>query len=101
MSYGPGGAPYNVFGWLVVTTLLRPLASEMFSTDMYDRNEDKKSWLSAGDLTIRGERPVVGPHVVPQRQLNQVPGKEIKEVSFPPFAATRRNTRRLGFCLDL
>lgn len=84
----------------MVTTLLRPLASEMFSTDMYDRNEDKSTWLSAGDLTSRGERPVVGPHVVPQRQLNQVPDKEINEVRiFPsPFAATRRHIRRLGFC---
>jgi len=26
------------------------------------------------------ERPVVGPHVVPQRQLTQVPGEDVMEV---------------------
>jgi hypothetical protein len=82
MSYGPGGVPYNVFGWLTVTLFLRHLGTEMFSTDLYDQKEDKRSWLPAEGLEARGERPVVGPHVVPQRQLSQIPGREAKEVSF-------------------
>jgi len=82
LSYGPGGVPYNVLGWLGVSLVLAPLGSEMFSADEYDRNPDKRSWLPDEEIPKReGERPRVGRHVVPQRQLNQLPGKEMKEVS--------------------
>lgn len=79
MSYGPGGPPHNVFGWFAITTVLRPMMTEMFSTGVYDDMPDKRSWLP-GSLKRRGERPVVGPHAAPQRQLNQVPGNEIRRV---------------------
>lgn len=83
LSYGPGGVPYNVLGWLGVSLVLAPLGSEMFSVDEYDRNPDKRSWLPDDEPIPRreGGRPRVGPHVVPQRQLNQIPGDEMKQVS--------------------
>lgn len=82
MSYGPGGVPYNAFGWLIASVVLRPMTSEMFSTKVYDGQEDKGTWLSEGLTRRKGERPNVGPHAAPQRQLNQVPGNEIQKVSF-------------------
>ncbi|KAL2007592.1 hypothetical protein VTN00DRAFT_9030 [Thermoascus crustaceus] len=81
LSYGPGGVPYNVLGWLGVSLVLAPLGSEMFSVDEYDRNPDKRSWLPDDEPIPHreGKRPRVGPHVVPQRQLNQIPGDEMKQ----------------------
>ena len=82
MSYGPGGVPYNVFGWLLATVVLHPMTSEMFSTNVYDGQADKRSWLPETLNHRKWERPIVGPHAAPQRQLTQVPGKEMQEVSF-------------------
>lgn len=82
MGYGPGGLPYNVFGWLLATVVLRPMTSEMFSTDVYksEIDQDSRSWLPEGDLRRKGERPLVGPHAAPQRQLDQIPGSEVQKV---------------------
>jgi hypothetical protein len=81
MSYGPGGVPYNALGWLLVTVVFRPMTSEMFSTNVYDGQADKRSWLPDILSNRNWERPIVGPHAAPQRQLTQVPGKEMQEVS--------------------
>ena len=85
MGYGPSGLPYNVFGWLLATVVLRPLTSEVFSTALYSRaiEQDARSWLPESVLKKRkGERPAVGPHAAPQRQLDQIPGKEVQKVCF-------------------
>lgn len=82
VSYGPGGIPNNAFGWLVVSVFFNPFRREMLSTDVYDRK------VMAGEDTSlltslqprEGERPVVGPHAVPQRQLDGIPGMEVSEV---------------------
>lgn len=82
LSYGPGGVPYNLFGWLIARVVLGPLGSEMLSTAVYERNEDQETYLPAEGITVReGKRPVVGPHVVPQRQLSQIPDNKVQEVS--------------------
>jgi hypothetical protein len=84
MSYGPGGVPYNLFGWLIAKVVLGPLGSEMLSTGLYERDEDQETYLPAEGITTReGPRPSVGPHVVPQRQLSQIPDKKIQEVGTP------------------
>lgn len=92
-SYGPGGLPNNFVGWLTVRMLFQPFKREMFSTEEYVRRVDAAEGHGKGDegfLTLsetqlgarRGEeRPVVGPHVVPQRQLTQIPEEEVVEVS--------------------
>lgn len=82
MSYGPGGVPYNAFGWLVAAVVLRPMTSDVLSTNVYEGQEDKGTWLPESVAQRKGERPIVGPHAAPQRQLNQFPGKEVQEVSF-------------------
>lgn len=92
-SYGPGALPNNFVGWLTVRMLLQPFKREMFSTEEYVRRVDAAEGHGKGDegfLTLsekqlearRGEeRPVVGPHVVPQRQLTQIPEEAVVEVS--------------------
>lgn len=80
MSYGPGGVPYNVFGWLFAAVLFLPLTSNTRDTKIYDDSEDTRTWLHVEGLRDRGERPIIGPHAVPQRQLSQLPDEDIKKV---------------------
>lgn len=92
-SYGPAGVPTNALGWVLVRVLFQPFGREMFSTEEYVRRIEAAEGHGKGDdgfLVLseeelgsrRGEeRPVVGPHVVPQRQLTQVPGEAVTEVS--------------------
>ena len=64
----------------------------MFSTEVYTRQVDALEGHGAGgegylDLAPEQsrsvtDRPFVGPHVVPQRQLSQLPDEDIKEVCF-------------------
>jgi hypothetical protein len=91
-SYGPGGPPHNALGWLIVRALFQPFGREMFSTDEYVRRIAAAEGHGTGDegfLTLSeeqlgsrsaAERPVVGPHVAPQRQLTQVPDEAVMEV---------------------
>ncbi|KAL1973202.1 hypothetical protein VTN31DRAFT_6744 [Thermomyces dupontii] len=45
---------------------------------MYDRNPDKRSWLTSDALPWHhGPRPQMGPHPAPQSQLDQAAGAEI------------------------
>lgn len=80
LSYGPGGVPHNVFGWVVVN-LMRPLTRETLSTTVYEekiQQGETESFLV--NLPAReGERPEMGSHAVPQRQMNQIPDLEVKE----------------------
>ncbi|KAF2093893.1 hypothetical protein NA57DRAFT_61111 [Rhizodiscina lignyota] len=76
ISLGPGGAPHNVIGWFFVSMLLSPLGQNMLSLKVYDHCTDNTSII--GDIPIRqGSRPIIARHAVPQRQVNQVPDKEI------------------------
>ncbi|KAL1987305.1 hypothetical protein VTN96DRAFT_4333 [Rasamsonia emersonii] len=96
ISLGPGGVPHNVIGWLGVSLVLCPLGREMFSTEVYDRNPDKRSFLSEADVPRReGRRPVVGRHVVPQRQMDQIPGAEIKEKLTAAFTSLYQQNQHL------
>ncbi|KAF4962053.1 hypothetical protein FSARC_9843 [Fusarium sarcochroum] len=74
MSYGPGGLPYNIFGWLVSTAVLRPMGTNVLTTGLYDDFAEKRTWLPSGWPTKgrEGDRPTLGPHPLPQRQLNQL-----------------------------
>ncbi|CAG8375909.1 unnamed protein product [Penicillium salamii] len=82
-SYGPGGVPNNALGWILVRVLFQPFGREMFSTGEYVRRIEAAEGHGGneGFLAVLGsrERPVVGPHVVPQRQLTDVPGEVVME----------------------
>ncbi|KAL4897927.1 hypothetical protein BDV59DRAFT_52181 [Aspergillus ambiguus] len=83
LSYGPGGLPYNVVGWLAANLILRPFAKEPFSTAVYERRiEDGEttSFLSDDAVAARKrDRPVVGPHIAPHRQLTEFARDDTKE----------------------
>lgn len=75
----------------------QPFGREMLSTDVYVRRiaaaeghgkgDEGFLMLSEDQLGTRKEgRPVVGPHVVPQRQLTQVPDEVVKEVCICPLS---------------
>lgn len=85
LALGPGGVPYNILGWAFVTAL-KPIEGETLSTGMYDRDSDKSGWLCKGDgegeIPLRkGTKPKTGWHCIPHRQLDQIPGDDVKEVS--------------------
>lgn len=78
MALGPGGLPYGVRGWLMAL-VLRLFARATTSTGEYDRDADKSTWLDdrAALPPRTGPRPDPGFHVVPARQLDQVPSREM------------------------
>lgn len=76
--------------------LFQPFGREMLSTDEYvqriaaaeghGKGDEGFLMLSEDQLGRRKEgRPVVGPHVVPQRQLTQVPDEVVMEVCICPL----------------
>ncbi|KAI7970754.1 hypothetical protein EIK77_007934 [Talaromyces pinophilus] len=91
ISYGPGGPPHNALGWFFSRFLATPFGQEMFSTAVYERRilaGENTSYLNfaGGQLPQRdGETPAVGPHVVPQRQIDQISGRDIQKVRFGNF----------------
>jgi hypothetical protein len=81
LSYGPGGLPYNIRGWFISSAILRPLSTDVLNTGLYDWNPDKRIWLPPEWPPYdRGKRPKIGPHPLPQRQLDQIAPGECKEV---------------------
>ena len=83
LSYGPGGLPHNIFGWIVSGGILRMMSVEILSTAQYEKSSDKGSWLPQLFPSPRsGSRPDMGSHPVPQRQLAQVPDEEVKAVLY-------------------
>jgi hypothetical protein len=91
MALGPGGLPYNVRGWLIAL-VFKALSRETTSTKEYDRDPDRSSWIDdAESLPERhGLRPKSGFHVAPARQYDQIPSKEMMQVSVT-FRSCARN----------
>jgi Family of unknown function (DUF5519) len=82
IAIGPGGLPYNIFGWAVSTFILKPIAwgVNLRSTSPYEGAKEP-SYLSDDFPPAReGGRPTIGPHPVPHRQLDQLPSEEVKKV---------------------
>lgn len=82
IALGPGGLPYNVFGWLIAL-VAKPFGRETKSTAEYDADPNKDSWLTDLDSIAgrRGARPTIGWHPAPHRQLDQIPTDAMKQVS--------------------
>lgn len=73
VSYGPGGIPNNVFGWLSVTLFLSPLSRGMLDTAIYDHKINAETAPLLQDLPERrDERPVVGAKAVERDSGNDV-----------------------------
>ncbi|KAJ5484045.1 hypothetical protein N7539_005841 [Penicillium diatomitis] len=90
-GYGDGGVPNNILGWMTVRALFQPFGREMVSTEVYVQRIDATDGHGQGHdgyLTLSEEqlsarrrdgRPQIGPHVVPQRQLTQIPDEDVME----------------------
>ncbi|KAE8377639.1 hypothetical protein BDV26DRAFT_281698 [Aspergillus bertholletiae] len=100
ISYGPGGVPYNIIGWFAASVILPPWGREMLSTGVYEKK------IAAGETTSylddewqhtrrRDQRPQVGPHIVPQRQITEFPSEEVKEKLDRDFYAFANRNQHL------
>lgn len=85
LSYGPGGLPYNVGGWMISNSL-RFIGINPYDTKKVDGNTDKRVWLGEDWPKKRraGGRPRVGPHPIPSRQLDQHTTAEMQKVRSIP-----------------
>ncbi|EHY55124.1 hypothetical protein HRR83_005623 [Exophiala dermatitidis] len=82
LGYGPGGLPYNVFGWLITTTVLRALAINTLDVRKLESDPDQRTWLPTAPEELperKGPRPTLGRHAVPQRQMDQFAPEEIQK----------------------
>ncbi|KAL1979823.1 hypothetical protein VTN96DRAFT_5083 [Rasamsonia emersonii] len=89
LSYGSGGLPYNLWGWFLSGVVLRPLGTDVLSTELYDRYPNKSSWLPEEWPLVRkreGPRPRLGSHPLPQRQLDQLARGKIHQKLIQSFA---------------
>lgn len=70
----------DVAGWLR-RMLFLPFFRETRSTAMYDSDPNTDRWLLPDELPCReGERPVWDSSIGPQRQVDQLPSLEMREV---------------------
>ncbi|KAH8109578.1 hypothetical protein DFH11DRAFT_1627033 [Phellopilus nigrolimitatus] len=88
-ALGRGGAPNFCVGW-ILATLAKPFGRETTSTEEYERDADKETWLKAGDgaqeVPPRGRpRPATSWHFLPHRQVDQFPGDEVKAMLVQEF----------------
>ncbi|KIW42913.1 uncharacterized protein PV06_06415 [Exophiala oligosperma] len=92
LSYGPGGLPSNVFGW-TATNILRLMGIDMTDVSKAEEDADQRSWLgeewepTKAQKSRDGSRPSVGPHPIPQRQLDQHGPKEVQQKFLSDFVS--------------
>ena len=80
IAMGPGGLPHNVYGWLR-SLCFKPFGREHLSTEQYDQDGNKESFLSYGEIKERrGDRPKMSWHIAPSRQLDRYSPPEIQQV---------------------
>lgn len=100
IAYGPGGLPFNVGGWLVAN-VMRLFAREPLSTTPYERQSlpfvDELAYLPPDFPPQRSvDRPRLGPHPIPQRQLDQLPAEQVRQHLIDRFAELGRKAQEKG-----
>lgn len=98
LSYGPGGLPYNIQGWLI-SNMMRLYSKDPFSTSqpLWPAQKDETlSFLSQPFPKRSGGRPKVGPHPIPQRQLEQLGPPNMKQKMEAEFEALALRARDQG-----
>ncbi|KAJ4355979.1 uncharacterized protein N0V89_004004 [Didymosphaeria variabile] len=100
LSYGPGGLPYNAFGWLLANTL-RVFSREQLSPKPYDDKKlpfaDESGYLPTEFPPKReSPRPKLGSHPVPQRQLEQLPSADVRQELIDRFKQLGRDATEKG-----
>lgn len=79
-ALGRGGTPYNVYGWLSVTFLLKPFTLAERDTVWTGDYPDGAHKEIQGLPDRRGQRPDIR-GIAPQRQFSQCPTQEMNKVS--------------------
>jgi Family of unknown function (DUF5519) len=79
LALGEGGLPANPQGWLI-TSYLRLRKADPITTKVYDAQIGALGAVAhIGPLPARrGPRPTIAPWPIPHRQLDQLPGPEIR-----------------------
>jgi hypothetical protein len=100
LSYGPGGLPYNIKGWLIAN-VMRMFSREQLSTRVYNDPRllfvDKPGLLPTNfPPQRRSSRPRIGPHPAPQRQLEQLPDKPARETLVARFGELGEDAQAKG-----
>ncbi|TLS30012.1 hypothetical protein PpBr36_02671, partial [Pyricularia pennisetigena] len=71
LALGPGGLPYNLKGWAIVTLFIRPFAMSKFKATSVDDYPESGAADIVKQLSVRrGERATLG-GIAPHRQLSQ------------------------------
>ena len=101
LALGPGGLPYNFGGWISTTRMrlraIDPLDTGRFQTVMDDWDEALLEELPSR----QGQRPSIGVHPVPHRQLDQLPGENMKREIVSVFdAAVARSPEFIEYQLS-
>lgn len=79
MELGPGGLPNNFGGYMKTTRMRLRKIDPLDVSRLASAVGDEYDTGHLGELTRRkGPRPSVGVHPVPHRQLDQLPGDEMK-----------------------
>lgn len=79
-ALGRGGTPYNVYGWLSVTFLLKPFTLAERDTLWTGDYPDGAHKEIQGLPDRQGQRPDIR-GIAPQRQFSQCPNQEMNKVS--------------------
>ncbi|KIJ66708.1 hypothetical protein HYDPIDRAFT_85168 [Hydnomerulius pinastri MD-312] len=80
LALGKSGLPYNPIGYSIAM-IAKPFGKETTSTSCYDEDEDKSTWLQNPQSIPerRGERPKIGWHPLPHRQVDRLPSQEAQK----------------------
>jgi len=79
LALGPGGLPYNFNGWMTATWMRLQKCDPLDVLCLQDLPGAPDDVACLSNLPVRrGPRPSVGVHPVPHRQLNQLPGDDMK-----------------------
>ncbi|KIX02063.1 uncharacterized protein Z518_08002 [Rhinocladiella mackenziei CBS 650.93] len=94
-ALGPGGPPYNVFGWIKVSIIIRPFTLADHETTRTEDYPDAGAHEEILALPERkGERPVIV-GIAPQRQFSQCPGPEMNTRVLSLFSSAVTNNPKL------
>jgi hypothetical protein len=108
VGLGKSGLPRNVFGWAIATTVsLAARGSDVLSIEIYTKDRNPDRWLRPDAIAVitdqhdnlatiprrEGTRPQISWHVIPHRQISDLPSEYIQEVCLNVCSSLLRTYR--------